>query len=47
MKTINIYKAFIDKSSLMNPLVRTFKHSAKHYDRDMHASKTYGNSPSN
>ena len=34
-------------SSLMNPLVQTSNHSPKNSDRDMHASRTYGNSPSN
>ena len=29
----------------MNPLVQTSKHSPKNSDRDMHASRTYGNSP--
>ena len=31
----------------MNPLIQTSNHSPKNSDRDMHASRTYGNSPSN
>ena len=34
-------------SSLMNPLVQTSNHSPKNSGRDMHASRTYGKSPSN
>ena len=33
-------------SPLMKPLVKTSNHSPKKSDRDMHASRTYGNSPS-
>ena len=34
-------------SSFINPLVQTSNHSLKNFDRDMHASRAYGNSPSN
>ena len=34
-------------SILVNSLVQTSNHSPKSPDRDMHASRTYGNSPSN
>ena len=29
----------------MNTLVQTSNHSPKHFDRDMRASRTYGDSP--
>ena len=46
LETIDIDESPIDNIIfLMNPLVQTSNHSPKNSDRDMHASRTYCNSP--
>ena len=48
LEAIDIYESSINNIIfLMNSLVQTSNLSPKNSDRDMHASRTYGNSPSN
>ena len=48
LEAIDIYESPINNIIfLMNSLVQTSNLSPKNSDRDIHASRTYGNSPSN